>query len=59
MTVKRIQAVETVMTYDEWKRIYKKRKWKRAKAKLLEAFAYSIPLWAAIIMIVHWITFGY
>lgn len=59
MTTRRIQTMETVMTYSEWKRIYKKRKWKRVKAKLLEAFAYSIPFWIAIAMIVYWIIFGY
>lgn len=59
MITKRIQTMETVMTYSEWKRIYKKRKWKRAKAKLLEAFVYSLPFWIAIAMIAQWIIFGY
>lgn len=59
MTVKRIQTMETVMTYSEWKRIYKKRKWKRVKAKLLEVFVYSLPFWIVIAMIAQWIIFGY
>lgn len=59
MIAKRIQTMETVMTYSEWKRIYKKRKWKRVKAKLLEAFVYALPLLIAITMIAQWIIFGY
>ena len=51
--------METVMTYSEWKRIYKKRKWKRVKAKVLDAFVYSLPFWIVIAMIIHWIIFGY
>ena len=59
MITKRIQTMETVMTSSEWKRIYKKRKLKRVKAKLLEAFVYSLPFWIVIAMIVQWIIFGY
>ena len=55
----RIQTIETVMTYSEWKRIHRIRLKRKLKKFALEMFVLSIPIWFCLLMFLHWLIFGY
>lgn len=48
-------SIETVYTYNEWKKEVRR----RAIETLKEMLAFSIPILACFGMLCHWLVFGY
>ena len=58
-TMVKREKIETVMTYDQWKRVALRRAKRKLIREIAQLIVLSSPIWLCLLMLMWWIIFGY